>query len=234
MHFKSLMNNFNVMNAALLAMLVLVAGYEFPSFFHVQSKYVLPAPAKSVGTEDKTVDAQPASPSEYSVIAEQNVFHPERIIPVLKPAAAPLPVPEFVLYGTLIAGDVSLAYMEDLKGTGNSAGARRQKSLKKGETISGFTLKEIETDKVVMVRGEEKLEVRVTDKARTKHADSAPTTTQGAPASAASAKKPALRRTRPDTQSSQPTDTASAMRRHVRRPRNVDPNVQNSSNVAPQ
>ncbi len=181
------MNNLNVMNAALFAMLLVVAGYNFPSFFSVQSKYVLPSPAKSVVTEEKTVEPQPLSPSEYSVIADQNVFHPERTIPVLKPVAPPLPVPEFVLYGTLIAGDVSLAYMEDLKGVTSSGMGKRQKALKKGQILSGFTLKEIDTDKVVMLRGEEKLEVRVTDKARTKHAEpaAAPAAPGQGPAAAA-------------------------------------------------
>ncbi len=222
MRFKSLMSNLNVMNAALLAMLVLVTGYEFPSFFNVKAKYVLPTPAKSVGAEDKAVDAQPASPSEYSVIADQNVFHPDRKIPELKAQAAPLPVPEFVLYGTLIAGDVSLAYMEDLKGTGNSAGARRQKALKKGEIISGFTLKEIETDKVVMVRGDEKLEVRVTDKARTKHADSTPAT-QVSPGRGSAAAKQVLpgqpaSNAAPQTQTDEARRRREALARHRRVP----------------
>lgn len=197
MQFKSLISNLNIMNAALLSILVLVAVYEFPSFFRIQPKYTPPSPASSVKTEEKTVEAQPLSPSEYSVIAEQNIFHPERIIPVLKAEAPPLPKPEFVLYGTLITGDLSLAYIEDLKGSSKSpAGGKRQKALKKGEDISGFILKEIETDKVVMVRGEEKLEVRVTDKPRSKGNGSAPAT-QASPVQPASG---SVRRLAPSAQ----------------------------------
>jgi hypothetical protein len=35
--------------------------------------------------------------------------------------------------------------------------------LRKGDSLSGFTLKEIETDKIVMMRGEEKITVPIND-----------------------------------------------------------------------
>jgi hypothetical protein len=73
-----------------------------------------------------------------------------------------LPKPEFVLYGTLITDDLRLAYMEDLKAPRNSPGrGKRQTALKKGDTLSGFTLKEIEADRIIMARGEESLTVKV-------------------------------------------------------------------------
>ncbi|HWR59292.1 MAG TPA: hypothetical protein VN328_10425, partial [Thermodesulfovibrionales bacterium] len=162
MHWKSLMRHMNVMNAALLAILILFAANKVPSFFNTQAKYTLPSPSKSAEMEEKTVETPPLSPSEYTAIADQNIFHPDRMIPAFKADAPPLPKPEFILYGTLVSSDISLAYMEDLKAGASPAKGRRQKAVKKGESISGFTINAIETEKVVLTRGEETLEVRVT------------------------------------------------------------------------
>lgn len=172
MRFKTIIRNINVLNIVLMATIAVCAAYILPPLLHVQVKYTLPSPKKTVEEkEEKTVQTQPSSPLEYTIIAEQNVFHPERKIPADKSATPPLPKPEFVLYGTLITNDISLAFIEDLKAAVSTPGkGKRQKALRKGETMSGFTLKEIETDKIVMVRGEERIEVRITDKARAKSA----------------------------------------------------------------
>lgn len=189
MHLKSFISNLSVINAVLLVILVLVARYEYPAFFHVQSKFIPPSPAKSAETEGKRAENPPPPPTEYAVIAEQNMFHPERKIPTLI-EATPLPKPEFVLYGILIAGDLKLAYMEDMK---SPSKGKRQKALKQGETISGFTVKEIDTDKVLMVRGDEKMEVRITDKPRSRSngtvAQTAPAGSVSQPSSSASQQK---------------------------------------------
>ena len=97
---------------------------------------------------------------DYVVVADENLFHPERRIPPEKKAEAVLPKPEFVLFGTLIAPNLSIAYMEDKKAPVTTPGrGNRQTTLKKGELLSGFTLKEIMKDKVVMARGEETIQV---------------------------------------------------------------------------
>ncbi len=161
------MKNMNVMNAFLGAIVLFLSVYILPPLLHIQAKVSLPSAAKPDVKEEKTVETQPPSPNEYTSIAEQNIFHPERKIPAVTAAAAPLPKPEFVLFGTLITGDVSLAYVEDLKAP---AKGKRQRAMRKGEVISGFTLKEIDADKILMTRGDEKIEVKITDKARSKSA----------------------------------------------------------------
>ena len=45
---------------------------------------------------------------------------------------------------------------------------KRQTTLKKGDTLSGFTLKEIEKDKIVMVRGEDSIVVHLTGSSKSK------------------------------------------------------------------
>ncbi len=108
---------------------------------------------------------QPEAPmlADYMLIAEQNLFHPERKIPEKKEEKQ-LQKPEFVLYGTLITDDANIAYMEDLKAPHNTPGrGKRQKAIQKGTIFSGFTLSEIHHDKVVMLRADEKIEVRILD-----------------------------------------------------------------------
>jgi hypothetical protein len=75
-----------------------------------------------------------------------------------------LPKPEFILLGTIITDDIKLAYLENLKEPYSTAGrGKRQRSLRIGDTLSSYTLAEIYPDKVVMVKGEDKIEVNLTD-----------------------------------------------------------------------
>lgn len=118
--------------------------------------------------EETLPEKQEASPSEYIIIAERNLFHSERVIPVEKKkeeekALPPLPKPELVLYGTLISDDISLAYVEDKTSPITSPGrGKRIRVLKKGADIGGFILKEIKADMIELTRGEEKMTVNLT------------------------------------------------------------------------
>jgi len=159
-----LLRSFNVLNVVLaLAAVFFVWRLLLPTV-NVKVKYTLPAVKKKVIEETKVEVAKPQAqtPADYVIIAEQNLFHPERRIPPDKKAeaAAPLPMPEFVLYGTLITDGLRIAYMEDKKSPQSTPGrGKRQSSLMVGEHLSGFTVKEIDADKVLMVRGEEKITV---------------------------------------------------------------------------
>ncbi|MBM4146317.1 MAG: hypothetical protein FJ240_08605 [Nitrospira sp.] len=133
-------------------------------------KYTLPSITKSIFSETESLDEpHPPSSSDYIVVSENNLFHPERKIPPEKKEEVPLPKPEFILFGTLITSETSLAYIEDLKVPRNTAGrGKRQTTLKKGDMMSGFILKEVQADKIVMVRGEEKMVVPVHNPNRSK------------------------------------------------------------------
>lgn len=167
MQFKKILRNINLLNILLIVIAVSFAGYWLSPLLAAKIKYALPVAKKSaeVKGEEKTSQPQAPSVTEYAMISEENLFHPERRIPPEKKTEeAPLPKPDFVLYGTLIADDIKLAYLEDLKAPRSTAGrGKRHTALRKGDTMSGFTLKEIETDKVVMARGEEKMIVPIID-----------------------------------------------------------------------
>jgi len=165
MYLKKAIRNINILNVLLLSVVTLFAVYTISPMLHIMVKYALPSPKNlGGGTEEKTVRYREPAISDYTIISEENLFHPERKIPVQKKEEQPLPKPEFVLFGTLITDDLSLAYLEDLKAPRSTAGrGKRQIALKRGDTISGFTLKEIETGQIVLTRGEEKITVPIND-----------------------------------------------------------------------
>src|SRR4030043_553879 len=162
---KYIFRNINLLNIILITSIIILANYIVLPMFNMNIKYTLPAGKKIVGDDDeKPAESHIPSLTDYTMIAEDNLFHPERKIPVEKKDEQPLPKPEFVLYGTLITDDLSLAYLEDLKVPRSTPGrGKRQTAMRKGDSMSGFTLKEIETEKVVMVRGEERIIVPITD-----------------------------------------------------------------------
>jgi len=162
---KYALRNINLINIILIAALILIGNYTVLPIFNLSFKYKLPAVKKiKVDQNEKPVESQIPSPTDYALIAEENLFHPDRKIPVEKKDEKLLPKPDFVLYGTIITDDLSLAYLEDLKAPRSTPGrGKRQTTLKIGNTLSGFTLKEIETDKVAMVRGDERIIIPLND-----------------------------------------------------------------------
>lgn len=171
-NLKYFLKNINLLNLLLTATIVFFANYTLFLMFVTKMKYTLPSVTKSIFSETEPLDeTSPPSSSDYIVVSEDNLFHPERRIPPekKKEEEVPLPKPEFVLYGTLITPDSSLAYLEDLKAPRNTPGrGKRQTPLKKGDMMSGFILKDVQPDKIVMVRGEEKMLVRVYNPNRVK------------------------------------------------------------------
>jgi type II secretory pathway component PulC len=162
-----LLRNLNVLN---LLLLVVTLGFAVNRLAPLIDSRVIykPPPVKATPLKSLADSAPPGptvNPLEYTVIAEQNLFHPERKIPPEKKAEAPLPKPEFVLYGTLITGDLAVAYLDDKKAPQVTTPGRgkRQTALKKGESLSGYVLKEIQADRVTMTRGEETLMVNLND-----------------------------------------------------------------------
>lgn len=170
---KYLLSNFNLINIMLAGALIFLVNYIVLPFLHKGMQYSLPVIVKhekpDSGIDQKAEQIKTPSPLDYAIIAEQNLFHPERKIPVEANEAQSLPKPEFVLYGTLLSGDMNIAYMEDKKSPYTTAGrGNRQRALKPGQSISGYTLTEVFTDKVVMAKGDDRLEVTVTESSRLK------------------------------------------------------------------
>lgn len=165
----------SLLNCILLGLSIFfLYGFLFPRLEKEVSFVVLPPIKKPAEkTPDEALKTQALSPQEYRAIADQNLFHPDRIIPPEKKPEAVLPKPEFVLYGTLITPDLKMAYLEDKKAPVTTPGrGNRQSALKIGESLSGFRVTEIQTDKVILIRGEETLQVHLQEPGSSKARES--------------------------------------------------------------
>jgi len=146
------------------AILIFVIYTVFP-LLNMSVRFTLPDGKKPPVHKDEKIDESTLpSLTDYTMVAEDNLFHPEREIPAETTDSQPLEQPEFVLYGTLITDGVRVAYLEDLKSPRSTQGrGKRQTVVKIGDNMSGFTLKEIYPDKVIMVRGQDTMVVDLLD-----------------------------------------------------------------------
>lgn len=181
---KYILKNITLLNILILLCILLLANYTFLPLLDINLNYTFASPKKTE-FQDKPESAAKTEAiveTDYTLIADQNLFHPDRKIPEPKDEKQ-LPKPEFVLYGTLLTDDVSMAYMEDLKAPHNTAGrGKRQKAVNKGTLFSGFTLAEVHHDRVVMLRGDERIEIKITEQQLKKERSPAALTTPDAAA----------------------------------------------------
>jgi hypothetical protein len=107
--------------------------------------------------------------SDYISISERNLFHPERMIPEPIKEEVAVERPDFVLYGTMMIGDVKIAYMEDINSPLSTPGrGKRQKAVSKGDRLSGYILDEVYQDRVLMVKEDDSIEVNIIDSSKPK------------------------------------------------------------------
>ncbi|MBI5050017.1 MAG: hypothetical protein HZC11_03865 [Nitrospirae bacterium] len=163
---KYLLRNINLLNIILMVLIVIFANYAVLPLLKMDIKYTLPISKKT----DKNKVEEPAERAgtpftDYIIVVEQNPFHPERITPPMSVDKKDEKTirPEIVLYGTVVSEEISLAHIENKRSPLTTSGrGKRLRVIKKGEEIDGFILKEIEPDKIILVRGEEKIIVNLT------------------------------------------------------------------------
>jgi hypothetical protein len=159
----------NVLNCLFMLAIFAAANDTVVPLLNTKVQTSLPA----IGYSETETAEQPASPpgrssSDYVLVAEQNLFHPDRKIPEDKKALSEsvVPKPDLVLHGTLIADHLSIAYVEDRKAPYATPGRGvRQQQLRQGDCIGGYTLRDVEPNRIILVRGEEKLAVLFDEKA---------------------------------------------------------------------
>jgi hypothetical protein len=154
---RYLARSISILNLLLAGAIAAILAYAlFPLLGTKMTYRPQPAKEREVAAMEKPVPAPPPVPSEYTVVAENNLFHPERRIPPDKKEEKLLPKPELTLYGTVITDDLSIAYIEDKKSPYSTPGrGKRPRAMKKGDVISGFVLKNIETNRITLTRNEE-------------------------------------------------------------------------------
>src|ERR1700690_3272836 len=124
---SSIMQQITVLNCMLLVSILAFAYFLLIPLFTVEVR--VPSPSSATVKADEPKKEQVAEPNvnpnpvqDYAVISEKNLFHPDRIIPAEKKNEVIIPRPEFVLYGTLIADNVRIAYQRTKKGPGTTRG----------------------------------------------------------------------------------------------------------------
>lgn len=175
-----LVKNINLLNIILLLVILMFFQNIVKPRINIKPEYKVPKNSESIEEDKNKPSKNKDSISiDYMIIAAENPFHPERIIPVEKKELPPPPKPELLLYGVTITDEFSIAYVEDKKTPLTTPGrGKRHTVLKKGDSIGGFVLKEIHPDRIVLVRGEETLVVNLTDSSKPRDGVVSPSTPQ--------------------------------------------------------
>jgi hypothetical protein len=188
---RYLYRSVNLSNIILAIAIILVGiGALSPYIYGTVRIKLPPAGISPVEEEKPSAENAGLSPQDYTVVAEQNLFHPERRIPPETKEGQQLAKPELILYGTLLYDGVTAAYVEDKKTPVTSPGrGKRQTVLKKGEAISGFVLKEVSADHIILWRGDEKMVVHLNqgEKPRTAEKSAGPVPVPKGPAAGSNA-----------------------------------------------
>jgi len=165
----------NPLNILLAAIVIVAVIYIILPLMKMNSQYSLPQAKPKAVVEIEEPQEKTASilPADYTVIGEHNLFHPERRAPADKKAEE-VPKPELILYGTMIQDDVQYAFIEDKKNPKTTPGrGTRQTTVKKGDTISGYIISEIGTDRITLTKGDERMTVLLVDANKQKNGPSA-------------------------------------------------------------
>lgn len=154
-----LIDSLNVLNLFLFAAAGAFFFYFLYPLLNAPLSVSVPLPkeiaagaAAGVNTQEKP------QPADYAVIEAQNLFHPSRVIPPEKTAAQQVPRPELVLHGTMIAGGLKIAFVQDKKAAPTSPGRGvRQVALKEGESIGGYKIEQVTDKLIVLASGEDRM-----------------------------------------------------------------------------
>lgn len=186
-----LISNLTLLNVLIAVLLLCAVIYGAWPFFgpgiDVAPAAVAESAAEPASAPAVASTAVPGlSPVDFAVVAEQNLFHPERRLPQGKDQA--LPRPDVVLYGTLITGETRIAYVEDRKSPQSSPGrGKRQVALKKGGQLSGYVLQEVYAERIVLLKGDDRIAVGLNDDRNKRQAAGAAAPAAPAPPAAAPA-----------------------------------------------
>jgi hypothetical protein len=156
------LQSINVLN-----LLVTVAAIGFFIYFlnpllgTPMSVKVPPPKEISLEMSANTGEAIKRPKTDYTLIGEQNLFHPDRIIPEQKEGKKPpasVPRPELVLHGTMMTSELKIAYIEDKKAAPKSPGRSAPYIVaKEGDNVSGYILKQITENMIMLANGEEQM-----------------------------------------------------------------------------
>lgn len=164
-----------ILNILLCIVLIFLVSYTYTGFVSaskVEFNLGQTKVEKSNTTEKLLPETKLPPMSEYVVINEKNLFHPDR-----KPLEKKISTerqqdkPEIVLYGTIIDGKNRIAFIENKKNPFSTPGrGKRQRAVRVGDTVSGYKVKNITEDSIVLVSTDEELVFRIDESTKYKRA----------------------------------------------------------------
>jgi hypothetical protein len=111
--------------------------------------------------------------SEYSLISEKNLFHPDRKFEDVTSGKSGLVLkerPHIVLYGIIRKEGLRIALVEDKENPRNTPGrGNRHIPLRVGDEVSGYRVAQIRDDAIVLMDEEERYEYRMDEFTSLKH-----------------------------------------------------------------
>jgi len=104
-----------------------------------------------------------SNPGAYAVIGARNLFSPTRTEPTQPEAAAAAAAAavRLNLFGVVLAGEQSIAYLEDPT-------TKRVFGYRLGDPVAGGTVRAIESDRVVLERLKQRVDIQLHDPSRPK------------------------------------------------------------------
>ncbi len=161
---RSIPRNVTLLNVLLAVTLVLAGIGVICPAMSVNNRLKLPriVPKETVLPEKPAEEAAQPLPTDYAVVSEMNLFHPQRVIPI--DAKKELPKPELFLCGIIMYGNQRVAFVEDRKNPTTSPGrGKRQTELRKGSVYAGYSVTDINNNSIVLARGDQSVSVHLMD-----------------------------------------------------------------------
>lgn len=190
---RNLIQNANLLNVLLAIVILAFAAGIVISVIQMRRLYTIPRiKEKAPAAIEQPAEVAAKMPSDYAVIGEQNLFHPERTIPVDKKVEVPRP--EIVLYGTMMGAE-RFALIEDKKNPITTPGrGNRQRFVRKGEVVSGYTVTDIMSDRITLARGDDKMTFMLAEPGKQRTGDADGSLGPAAPAKAPAPARPGVAR----------------------------------------
>lgn len=159
------LKNINILNLILLAVSAgLFFALVYPLLYADVRVKIPRVKTEPIKKEANAAAEKIPTALDYVLVTEKNLFHPERKVPLEKKAEQQITRPEVIFYGAIITGEKKIAYIEDKKNPYSTPGrGKRQTPVVQGTLIGGYTLREVNPETIVLVRGDDRIVVRLRD-----------------------------------------------------------------------
>ena len=149
-------SNYFLINLIMLIMIGL-SGYWFYKVWVRPLDMPVPTGQEKVVLDKDSEDSMKWTKDEaaYNIISQKNLFRPSRTAVNIESVATSVSTGDIPkLFGTIIKNNVNMAIIED-------PSSKMTRIYNVNDSVAGFKVSEITQNKVVLIRGDEKIEVKL-------------------------------------------------------------------------